>query len=118
MDRSKLKMQDEWSCHVKGEDHPQAKLTKEDVVDVIHCYLDGYTLASIARAAGVSATQIRSILNGESWRWFTGIWSSQPIIDHPEHAIRLFHGPDAPLKAYARRSEQEVDHGATQSVRP
>jgi len=108
MDRSKLRMEHEMGYHVRGADHPRAKLTKEDVVDIINCHCQGYSTASVARALGISATQVRSILIGESWGWFTGIRVDRPVLQHPENARELFYGPHAPLAAYKNRGAAEA----------
>lgn len=59
----------EWAR--KGEDHPQAKLTDADVLEI--CALDGrLKQAEIADRYGVSASHISEVLNGKSRGYVAG----------------------------------------------
>lgn len=60
------------SCR-RGEDHHLSKLTEEDVLGIVHLYAEGYTVASLARATGVTPGAIWQILRGTTWSWLTGI---------------------------------------------
>jgi hypothetical protein len=59
---------------IRGEEHPSSKLTEEDVVEIVEAVKSGeYTKMAIAKAFGISTTQVRHIMNGKSWSWLTGI---------------------------------------------
>lgn len=57
----------------KGERHPLSKLTEEDVLGLVHLYAEGYSVASLARAVGVTPGAVWQILRGTTWGWLTGI---------------------------------------------
>jgi len=57
----------------RGSSHPKSKLVEDDVLKILHLYDEGYTVASLARAAGVTPGAVWMILRGETWGWLTGI---------------------------------------------
>lgn len=58
----------------KGERHPGSKLTEDDVLEIVAAAECGeYTITSIARAYGISTTNVRAIISGKTWSWLTGI---------------------------------------------
>lgn len=52
----------------KGEDHSQAKLTEQDVIDILTIRLDGeLTQREIAKLYGVDTSTIWAICSGKAW---------------------------------------------------
>lgn len=56
-----------------GENHPSAKLTAEDVLEIVRRRQGGEQVKSIAASYEVSTMAISDIVNGHSWRQLTGI---------------------------------------------
>lgn len=54
--------------HVRGEDHPCAKLTERQVRDIRQGYDDGTSVQDLAAKHKVSAGVVYSVLTRESWR--------------------------------------------------
>lgn len=55
--------------HVFGERQGQAKLTEQDVRDIRQFIVEGYSVASIAKAYDMSWTAISYIRSGRNWGW-------------------------------------------------
>ena len=51
-----------------GEDHPGAKLTRDDVNQIRNLHERGATIMGLARAFTVSPPTIRSIIQGRTWK--------------------------------------------------
>ena len=56
------------SARVAGEANPNAKLTEANVANIRRALADGDTVASLARAFGVSRPTISYIRDGKTWR--------------------------------------------------
>ena len=54
----------------RGERHPRAAFTKDEVLAIAN---DNRSLIVVARERGVSKTAIKSIRDGRTWGWLTGI---------------------------------------------
>ena len=52
---------------IRGEDHPGAKLTRDQVVEVLQRAIKGERPSSIAKDFGVSDVTIQKLLAGETW---------------------------------------------------
>lgn len=50
-----------------GENHPNSKLTREDVLQIRELSDKGETCTSLSQRFGVSRTAINSILKGRTW---------------------------------------------------
>lgn len=59
--------------NVKLENHPKAKLTNEDVLNIVVMLKQGRTGASIAKEYGVNKSAISKIKTGATWSSLTGI---------------------------------------------
>lgn len=59
----------------RGEDNPQAKQTKESVLEAVRLYRSGLTLKQVAAINNVDFTTIASVLSGKTWSHVTGIKS-------------------------------------------
>lgn len=53
----------------RGEKHPDAKLTEEDIPEIRKLRSNGATLTEIGNRYGVSAGAIGHVVNGETWHW-------------------------------------------------
>ncbi len=52
----------------KGEDHPNAKLTKEKAADIRRLYsCEGKTLKAISKLFGISISSVHRVTSGELW---------------------------------------------------
>ncbi len=60
----------------RGEQHPCAKLTATQVVEIVREHQSGYGSHRLCRKYGVSKSAIESILHGKTWVWLTGIKKS------------------------------------------
>jgi len=54
----------------RGERHPRAAFTRDEVLQIAN---DSRSLAAIARERGVSKNCVKSIRDGRTWSWLTGI---------------------------------------------
>lgn len=54
--------------HVRGEDHPAAKLTDDSVRSIRKMYEAGWSAAALARKHGVSALTIRFAVLRKTWK--------------------------------------------------
>ena len=52
----------------RGERHPAAKLSDDSVRSIRGLYREGAAIMALARHYGVSATTIRCVLLGKTWR--------------------------------------------------
>jgi hypothetical protein len=59
--------------YVRGEDAPSAKLTEDQVLEIVRRCEAGERYGSVARDFPVRRDQISSIMCGQSWAHFTGI---------------------------------------------
>lgn len=59
--------------NVKLENHPKAKLTNDDVLNIVEMLNNGRTNVSIAREYGVNPSAISKIKTGATWSSLTGI---------------------------------------------
>jgi len=58
----------------KGEKNNSAKLTEQEVLQIVELYkTGGYTYVSLAKKYGVAMTGISNIFNGHCWNYLTGI---------------------------------------------
>lgn len=57
-----------WKPTVRGEDHPMAKLTEKQVIDIRSALDSGETATELAGKYGVSAAYIRRIGRRKNWR--------------------------------------------------
>lgn len=57
------------NVNVRGERHPAAKLTQEQVMSIRMRCANGEGRRKIAREYGVSSTNVRHILKGRIWAW-------------------------------------------------
>lgn len=55
----------------RGESHSNAKLTENDVLEIVRQHADGRSLSSLSREFGVSVPHIARICRGESWTHVT-----------------------------------------------
>jgi hypothetical protein len=55
----------------RGVDNPRAKLSEQDVWDVLRMLASGLYPTAISRKYGVAATTIRYIQTGQNWSWLT-----------------------------------------------
>lgn len=53
--------------HLKGEAHPQAKLTSEQVIQIRKLYSQGFSTNVISKRFDVSKRNIKSIVAHETW---------------------------------------------------
>lgn len=53
--------------HLKGEAHPQAKLTSEQVLQIRKLYAQGFSTNVIAKSFGVSKRNVKSIVLHQTW---------------------------------------------------
>lgn len=61
----------------KGEQHPEAKLTDENVKEIRKAYREGnITQKELGKRYGVTQASICRILNGHSWTHLPGMWES------------------------------------------
>lgn len=54
-----------------GEDHPRARLTNKDVLDIHARRARGERVKDIARVYGVLPSSVSQILNGHRWKHIT-----------------------------------------------
>lgn len=59
------------SWNPKGEDHAKAKLTEEQVIEIINLMYDGVYAGTISDMYGLSETSIASIKHGKNWKHLT-----------------------------------------------
>ena len=60
---------DEMVYGQKGEDHPRAKLTKEDVIELRDMYASGgYTQKELAEIFGIHKGNVAQIVNRYTWK--------------------------------------------------
>lgn len=57
----------------RGEKHPNAKLTEEDIYHIFYLYGQGYKQTVIANMLSVNQKTINDIVNGKRWNWLTNI---------------------------------------------
>lgn len=53
---------------VKGESHPMSKLSDEDVVRIKYLCSHGASSTVVGKEYGIGMTQVRRIVNGDSWK--------------------------------------------------
>ena len=56
-----------------GENHPRAKLIEQDVDNILTMYRNGETINSIVKKVKVPYYIVWDILNGKSWKEYTGL---------------------------------------------
>lgn len=56
-----------------------ARLTKEQVLTVVHLLGEGLSAPAISRELGITTAQVANIKSGHAWSWLTGI--PQPTYD-------------------------------------
>jgi hypothetical protein len=54
--------------HQRGEKHPRAKITQQQVDHILELYRKGFTQATIADLSGISKSQVSRICRGINWR--------------------------------------------------
>lgn len=60
--------------HTRGEAHPRARLTEDDVREIVRlASIGNLTQGEVAGRFGVSQVRISQILLGRGWNWVTGI---------------------------------------------
>lgn len=55
--------------HSAGERHGRAKITEDQVLEILDLLLDGLPQRKIAKMYGISQRQVLSIKQGEAWGW-------------------------------------------------
>ena len=56
-----------FSNRLRGENHPKAKLTNQDVLQIRELYSKGFSTSVIARNFKVSKWNIEEIVNNNTW---------------------------------------------------
>lgn len=73
LDNGLRKPAEMWKYALKGENHPKATITDEDVIMILDLHKKtGYGYRRLAKLIGIPYTTIKPILEGRSWKHITG----------------------------------------------